>query len=60
MVLYFRVENRVMNKKKNKLLYIWSKPIFYSIIKWEIEYHLSISYSKLYFRVKNRVGLEML
>ena len=47
MVLYFRVENRVMNKKKNKLLYIWSKPIFHSIIEWEIEYHWNIFYSKL-------------
>ena len=37
MVLYFRVENKVMNKK-NKLLYIWSKTIFY-LIEWEIEYH---------------------
>ena len=34
MILYFRVKNRVMNKK-NKLFYIWSKPIFhkYNIIE---------------------------
>ena len=56
-MLYFKIENRVMNKKTNYSMFGVNIFLLYYIVKNRVS--LKYFYSKLYFRVKNRALLEM-
>ena len=53
MVLYFRVENRVMNKKKISYS-IFGVNLFFTVLYYRVGNKVSLKhfYSKLYFRVE--------